>query len=162
KLSIRYINDRFLPDKAIDLIDEAASRAKLKTFTEPTILKTLEDNIQKISAEKEEAIQVQDFEKAAKLRDTERKEKEKLEKKKQEIQVQEKEKEKKIKEKKRKEKEKLEKEKQKWKDKTSKNIKQIGEEDIAEVISNWTGIPAKKISQDENERLKNLENALHE
>ena len=115
KLSIRYINDRFLPDKAIDLIDEAASRAKLKTFTEPTILKTLEDNIQKISAEKEEAIQVQDFEKAAKLRDTERKEKEKLEK-----------------------------EKQKWKDKTSKNIKQIGEEDIAEVISNWTGIPAKK------------------
>ncbi len=133
KLSIRYINDRFLPDKAIDLIDEAASRAKLKTFTEPTILKTLEDNIQKISAEKEEAIQVQDFEKAAKLRDTERKEKEKLEK-----------------------------EKQKWKDKTSKNIKQIGEEDIAEVISNWTGIPAKKISQDENERLKNLENALHE
>ena len=133
KLSIRYINDRFLPDKAIDLIDEASSRAKLKTFTEPTILKTLEDNIQKISAEKEEAIQVQNFEKAAELRDTERKEKEKLEK-----------------------------EKQKWKDKTSKNVKQIGEEDIAEVISNWTGIPAKKISQDENERLKNLENALHE
>ena len=77
KLSARYINDRFLPDKAIDLIDEAASRAKLKTYTEPEILKTLEDSIQKISAEKEEAIQVQEFEKAAELRDTERKEKEK-------------------------------------------------------------------------------------
>jgi len=133
KLSIRYINDRFLPDKAIDIIDEAASKAKLKTFTEPTIIKTLEENIQKITAEKDEAVISQNFEKAAELRDVEKKEKEKLEK-----------------------------EKQKWKDKTSKDVRQISGEDIAEVIANWTGIPTKKISQDENEKLKNLENALHE
>ena len=132
KLSIRYINDRFLPDKAIDLIDEAASRAKLKTYTEPIILKELEEKIQKITSEKEEAIATQNFEKAAELRDIEGQEKEKLEK-----------------------------EKQRWKDKTSKSVKQIGEEEIAEVISSWTGIPAKKISQDENERLKNLEQILH-
>ena len=132
KLSIRYINDRFLPDKAIDLIDEAASRAKLKTYTEPIILKEIEEKIQKITSEKEEAIATQNFEKAAELRDIEGQEKEKLEK-----------------------------EKQKWKDKTSKSVKQIGEEEIAEVISSWTGIPAKKISQDENERLKNLEQILH-
>ena len=131
-LSARYINDRFLPDKAIDLIDEAASRAKLKTFTEPKLIKTLEENIEKITSEKDEAITTQDFEKAAELRDLERKEIQKLEK-----------------------------EKQKWKDKTSKDIKQIGEEEIAEVISSWTGIPTQKISQDENERLKNLEDALH-
>ena len=131
-LSARYINDRFLPDKAIDLIDEAASRAKLKTFTEPKLIKTLEENIEKITSEKDEAITTQDFEKAAELRDLERKEIQKLEK-----------------------------EKQKWKDKTSKDIKQIREEEIAEVISSWTGIPTQKISQDENERLKNLEDALH-
>ena len=133
KLSIRYINDRFLPDKAIDLIDEAASKAKLKTYTEPTNLKEQEDKIQKIASEKEEAIATQNFEKAAQLRDLERKEKEKLEK-----------------------------ERQMWKDKTIKNVKQITEEDIADVISNWTGIPTQKISQDENERLKNLEKSLHE
>ena len=122
-----------MPDKAIDLIDEASSKAKLKTYTEPTSLKEKEDKIQKLTAEKEESIATQNFEKAAELRDQERKEKEELEK-----------------------------EKKKWKDKTIKNVRQITEEDIAEVISTWTGIPAKKISQDENERLKNLENALHE
>ena len=132
KLAIRYINDRFLPDKALDLIDEAASRAKLKTYTEPTTLKELEERIQKINSEKEEAIVTQNFEKAAELRDLERQEKERQEK-----------------------------EKQKWKDKTHKNIKQIGEEEIAEVISNWTGIPVKKLSQNENERLRNLEQILH-
>ena len=133
KLSIRYISDRFLPDKAIDIIDEAASKAKLKTFTEPTVIKNLEEKIQKIMAEKEEAIISQNFEKAAELRDTERNEKEKLEK-----------------------------EKQKWKNKTSKDVKEISAEDISDVIANWTGIPVKKISQDENERLKNLESSLHE
>jgi len=133
KLSIRYINDRFLPDKAIDIIDEAASKAKLKTYTEPTNLKQQEDKIQKIISEKDEAIATQNFEKAAELRDLERKEKEKLEK-----------------------------EKQKWKNKTSKDVKKISAENIAEVISNWTGIPTNKVSQDENERLKKLENALHE
>ncbi len=133
KLSTRYINDRFLPDKAIDLIDEAASRAKLRTYTEPSTLKKRETEIQKITMEKEEAIQTQNFEKAAELRDLERTEKEKLEK-----------------------------EKQKWRDKNSKDVKQITDEEIAEVISNWTGIPAKKLTQDENTRLKNLENTLHE
>ncbi len=133
KLSTRYINDRFLPDKAIDLIDEASSRVRLKTYTQPSNLKELEEKIEKIQKEKEEAIRVQDFEKAAKLRDEEHKKKEELEK-----------------------------EQEKWKNKTTKNIVNITEEDIAEVIASWTGIPAKKISQTETEKLKNLENNLHE
>ncbi|MBQ6991908.1 MAG: ATP-dependent Clp protease ATP-binding subunit [Clostridia bacterium] len=133
KLSNRYINDRFLPDKAIDLIDEASSRVKLKTYTEPDTLKKLEEKIEKVKKEKEEAIQVQDFEKAAKLRDEERTKREELEKK-----------------------------RDKWKEKNIKDIRNITAEDIAEVIGSWTGIPAKKISQDENEKLKNLEKTLHE
>ena len=131
-LSIRYINDRFLPDKAIDLMDEAASRVKMKTYTMPDGLKELEDEIASTDREKEEAIRVQDFEKAATLRD-------------------------KIKE----QKEKLEKEKKKWQNKNSKNVLNLTEEDIAEVISSWTGIPVQKITQDENEKLKHLEETLH-
>ena len=126
KLSSRYITDRYLPDKAIDLIDEASSKAKLKTYTEPDIIKKLKEKVEKICKEKEEAVQVQDFEKAAELRDKEHKEKEKLEK-----------------------------EKQKWNDKNIKSVRNITSEDIADVIANWTGIPAKQISTDENERLKN-------
>ncbi len=133
KLSTRYINDRYLPDKAIDLIDEASSRVRLKTYTQPSNLKELEEKIEKMQKEKEEAIRVQDFEKAAKLRDEEHKKKEELAK-----------------------------EQEKWKNKTTKNIVNITGEDIAEVISNWTGIPAKKINQTETEKLKNLENNLHE
>ena len=133
KMSTRYIPDRFLPDKAIDLIDEAASRAKLKTYTEPKTLKTLEEKIQKLTMEKDEAIAIQNFEKAAELRDLEQSEKEKFEE-----------------------------EKQKWKDKNCKSVKQISTEEIAEVISNWTGIPTQKITQDENEKLKNLEQILHQ
>lgn len=132
KLSVRYVNDRLLPDKAIDIIDEAASRKKLKTYTEPNNLKEKEEQLEKLTAEKEESIQVQNFEKAAELRDLINTEREKLEK-----------------------------EKQKWKDKTNKNIKEIVEEDIAEVISSWTGIPIQKVSQNENEKLKNLEDNLH-
>ena len=128
ELSIRYITDRFLPDKAIDLIDEAASRVKLKTYTEPQSFKKMEERIQKISKEKEEAIFTQDFEKAAQLRDLEKNETEVLIK-----------------------------EKSKWKDKNSIKIEQIGESEITEVISSWTGIPVQKISQDENEKLKSLE-----
>ena len=131
-LSIRYINDRFLPDKAIDLMDEAASRVKMKTYTMPDGLKELEEEIASTDREKEEAIRVQDFEKAATLRD-------------------------KIKE----QKEKLEKEKKKWQNKNSKNVLNLTEEDIAEVISSWTGIPVQKITQDENEKLKHLEETLH-
>ena len=130
--SVRYINDRFLPDKAVDLIDEAASRVRMKTYTEPDEIKVLEESIEKIEKEKEEAIKVQDFEKAAKLRDKEHKQKEKLEK-----------------------------SKTKWKDKNTKTVSIITEEEIAEVIASWTGIPVNKISENENEKLKNLEKALH-
>ena len=133
KMSIRYINDRFLPDKAIDLIDEAASRAKLKTYTEPENLKKLEEEIEEVGKDKEEAVRLQNFEKAAKLRDKQKELKEKYEK-----------------------------EQKKWKNKKTKAITNITEENIAEVIANWTGIPAKKITEDENARLKNLEKNLHE
>ena len=132
-LSIRYINDRFLPDKAIDLIDEAASKVRMKAYTEPNSIKKLEEELLNIEKEKEESIQTQDFEKAANLRDRQREAQEKLEK-----------------------------EKQKWKNKNSKEIITLSGEDIADVISSWTRIPAKKITQDENEKLKNLENVLHE
>ncbi len=133
KLSSRYINDRFLPDKAIDLIDEASSKVRLKTYTEPDKIKKLEEKIEKLEKEKEEAIAVQDFEKAAELRDKEHKEKDKLEK-----------------------------EKGSWKDKNAKDVRNITSEDIAEVIASSTGIPAQKINQNENEKLKNLEKTLHE
>ena len=131
-LSVRYINDRFLPDKAIDLVDEAASRVRMKTYTVPDSLKKLEDKISDLDKEKEEAIRVQDFEKAAVLRDDENKAKDELQK-----------------------------AKEKWHNKNSKNVVTLTEEDIADVVSNWTGIPVKKISQDENEKLKNLEEELH-
>ena len=133
KMSIRYINDRYLPDKAIDLIDEAASRAKLKTFTEPDSLKKLQEEIEKVENEKEEAVRIQKFEKAASLRDKQKELKEKYEK-----------------------------EQKKWQNKNDKTITNITEENVAEVISSWTGIPAKKITEDENARLKNLEKTLHE
>ena len=109
KLSSRYINDRFLPDKAIDLVDEASSKVRLKTYTEPDKIKKLEEKIDKLGKEKEEAIQVQDFEKAAELRDKEHKEKEKLEK-----------------------------EKTLWKEKNIKDVRNITAEDIAEVIASST------------------------
>lgn len=132
KLSIRYVNDRFLPDKAIDLIDEASSKARLRTYTEPDGLKELQEEIEKTKNEKEEAVLNQKFEKAAELRDTEKALRDKFEK-----------------------------EQNKWKNKNTKSIVTITEENIAEVIANWTGIPAKKITEDENEKLKNLEKELH-
>ncbi len=132
-MSVRYINDRFLPDKAIDLIDEAASRAKLKTYTEPDNLKELEEQIEEAKKDKEEAVRTQKFEKAAALRDKEKELKEQYQN-----------------------------EQKKWKNKNNKQVTNIAEENIAEVISNWTGIPASKITEDENIRLKNLEKNLHE
>lgn len=132
KLSIRYVNDRFLPDKAIDLIDEASSKARLRTYTEPDGLKELQEEIEKTKNEKEEAVLNQKFEKAAELRDTEKALRDKFEK-----------------------------EQNKWKNKNTKSIVTITEENIADVIANWTGIPAKKITEDENEKLKNLEKELH-
>ena len=131
-LSIRYINDRFLPDKAIDLMDEAASRVKMRTYTMPDSIKEIEEKIATLDRDKEEAIRVQDFEKAATLRDKENEQKDKLEK-----------------------------EKKKWQNKNSKNVMSLTDEDIAEVIASWTGIPVQKITQDENEKLKHLEKTLH-
>ena len=128
KMSVRYITDRFLPDKAIDLIDEAASRVKMKTYTVPDNLKEIEEKLESLSKEKDEAIRTQDFEKAASIRDKEHTTKEKLEK-----------------------------EKKKWENKNSKSVTTLTEDDIAEVISSWTNIPVKKITQDENEKLKNLD-----
>ena len=132
-LSERYINDRFLPDKAIDLIDEASSKARLQTYTEPESLKDMQEEIDRISKDKEEAVRGQKFEKAASLRDEEKALREKYEK-----------------------------EEKKWKNQNTKKVITITEENIADVISLWTGIPAKKISEDENERLRNLEKTLHE
>ena len=133
ELSTRYINDRFLPDKAIDLVDEAASRVKMRTYTQPDTLKKLEEEISAMNKEKDDAIRVQDFEKAAGLRDK--------------IKV---------------EKEKLQKEKEKWESKNTKSITTLTEEDIAEVVASWTGVPVKKLTQTENEKLRNLEQTLHQ
>ncbi len=133
ELSTRYINDRFLPDKAIDLIDEAASRVKMRTFKEPDSLKKMEEKIAALDKEKEEAIRVQDFEKAASLRDKEKEAKEKLQK-----------------------------EKEKWESKNTKSVTTLTKEDIAEVVSGWTGVPVQKLTQSENEKLKNLEKTLHQ
>ena len=132
ELSSRYINDRFLPDKAIDLIDEAASKVRMKSYTEPESFKGIKDEIEKLDKEKEEAIRVQNFEKAAKLRDKENSKKKELEDAKKE-----------------------------WENKNSKKISTLKEEDIANVIASWTGIPVTKVSQTENDKLKNLEEKLH-
>ena len=132
-LSVRYITDRFLPDKAIDLIDEAASQVRMKIFTEPDEIKTLEEKLEIISKEKEEAIYNQEFEKAAKLRDNEQQTREKLE---EEI--------------------------TKWRKAKNKDITEIGEENIAQIISKWTGIPAQRLTEDENQKLQHLEDKLHE
>ena len=132
-LSVRYINDRFLPDKAIDLIDEAASKARLKAYIEPQKIKDLQDEIKNIEKDKNEAIRSQKFEKAAELRDKEKELKQKFEK-----------------------------ENEKWKNKNTKKIINITEENIEEIISKWTGIPTEKINDNENEKLKNLEKSLHE
>ena len=132
-LSSRYINDRFLPDKAIDLIDEASSKVKLKSFIEPEYLKNMEKELDKITKEKEEAINTQNYERAAKLRDYEN---ELIDK--------------------------LEKENDSWKNKNNKKVINIEKEDIEMVISKWTGIPTYKITESENEKLKNLEKSLHE
>ncbi len=132
KLSVRYITDRFLPDKAIDLIDEASSAARIKVLTPPQEIKDIEDIIGKIRKEKDDAISAQDFEKAAALRDAERAHKENLEAKKDE-----------------------------WKEQTSSRSVEVTSEDIASKISLWTGIPVSKVAETEGEKLKNLESLLH-
>ena len=132
KLSQRYISDRFLPDKAIDLIDEASSRVRVRTLMTPPDLKELEASITSIVAQKKQAIKDQDFEKAAQLRD---KEKQLL-----------------------KEKREIEEQKSRSK-KTNKEI--VDENDIAEILSNWTGVPVYKLTSTESSKLMNMEDDLH-
>lgn len=133
KLSDRYISDRFLPDKAIDLIDEAASKVRLSANTAPQDLKALEKELEKIQQEKQAAVSEQDFETAAKLRDAERKTKEELEQM-----------------------------KEQWNKEKGADTNTVTEEDIAAVVSSWTGIPVSRLAEEETERLLRLEEILHE
>ncbi|SHJ89853.1 ATP-dependent Clp protease ATP-binding subunit [Paramaledivibacter caminithermalis] len=131
ELSHRYITDRFLPDKAVDLIDEAASKVRLDNVTQPEDLKDLEDKLERIKKEKEEAVINQNYEKAAELRDEEKNILQELQDK-----------------------------KENWK--ANRNEKsQVGEEEIAGVVSSWTGIPVNKLAQEESQRLLNMEEILH-
>ena len=132
KLSIRYITDRYLPDKAIDLIDESASKIRTRKFIEPDGIKKLQEEIEKIEKEKEEAIYNQQFERAANLRDREK-----------EIMEQ------------------LNENINKWEKQKNLDITEIREENIAEVISKWTGIPIQRLNENENEKMLHLEENLH-
>lgn len=133
KMSARYIADRYLPDKAIDLIDEAASRVRLKAFTAPPNLKEMELEIKRLKDEKASAVRSQDYENAAKIRDKEN-----------EIQTL------------------LDEEKEKWKNSSSHDVKQVEVEDIANIVSQWSGIPVTQLTKEESERLLNMEQILHE
>lgn len=133
RLSSRYINDRFLPDKAIDLIDEASSKVRLTTFVEPADIQDLMKDIEALEQQKEAAIKAEAYEKAGEI------------KKKQE-----------------KKREKIEKVRAKWqKEKVSKKLV-VGEGEIADVVSGWTKIPVRKLEEEESERLMKLESILHE
>lgn len=132
KLSARYINDRFLPDKAIDLIDEGASKVRLSSCAPPDDLKTLESEISALQAEKEDAIKSQEFERAAGIRDKIG-EKTKL----------------------------LEEKKQEWHAKNAHASGEVTEETIAEIVSSWTGVPVAQLTEEESERLLRLEDELH-
>ncbi|MBO0995802.1 ATP-dependent protease ATP-binding subunit ClpC [Bacillus sp. SD088] len=132
QLSDRYISDRFLPDKAIDLIDEAGSKVRLRSYTTPPNLKELELKLETTRKEKDAAVQSQEFEKAASLRDTEQRLREKLEK-----------------------------TKKTWKEKQGQENSEVTMEDIAQVVSSWTGVPVSKIAATETEKLLKLEEILH-
>jgi len=131
-LSDRYITDRFLPDKAIDLIDEAASKVRLQGFISPPELQEMEKKIESLNKEKEAAIISQEFEKAAMLRDEEQKIKKELEA-----------------------------YKDKWDQEKIKNKQNVTEEEVAQVVSSWTGIPVSQLAKEESERLLNMEEILH-
>ena len=133
KLSVRYVTGRFLPDKAIDVIDEACSRVRLSTLTTPPDLKQMEDEITAITAKKEEAVKGQDYENAAKLRDEEKNKREVLEARRKE-----------------------------WSEQQTKTHGAVTEDDIAAVISGWTGIPVAQMTEDEGQRLLHLEDTLHQ
>ncbi|HLS35981.1 MAG TPA: ATP-dependent Clp protease ATP-binding subunit [Bacillota bacterium] len=132
-LSERYITDRFLPDKAIDLIDEAGSKVRLKSYTAPPKLKDLEQKLEEVQKEKDAAVHAQEFETAASLRDQEQKLIEKVEE-----------------------------TKKKWRTKQEKADDKVTAEDIASVVSIWTGVPVSRLTKTESERLLNMEEVLHE
>lgn len=132
KMSARYIGDRYLPDKAIDLVDEAASRVRLKAHTAPPDLKALEVKLKVLAEEKASAVNAQDFEAAAKLRDEEK-----------ELAA------------------KLEETKNTWQEQSSRSTGEVGEQDIAQIVSSWTGIPVVQLSQEESQRLLHMEEELH-
>ncbi len=133
-LSDRYISDRFLPDKAIDLIDEAASRVRIRSYTAPPDLKQIEEKLTNLRTEKEAAVRNQEFEQAAELRDQERKIKEKLTELKKE-----------------------------WEQQIgTADLSMVTDEDVAYIVSSWTGIPVKKLAEEESARLLNLEQILHQ
>ena len=132
ELADRYISDRFLPDKAIDLIDEAASRARIKSMTAPPVYRELEEEIETTRRDKEAAIEAQEFEKAANLRDKERQ----LTNKKRELEEQ-------------------------WRSGESGERPEIGEEEIADIVSMWTGIPVFKLTEAETQKLMRMEEELH-
>jgi len=133
KLSVRYISDRFLPDKAIDLIDEASSRVRLANYVLPDELKQKESHMEELIKEKEEAINAQEYEKAARLRDQEQKLRDEIEN-----------------------------ERKEWTSKRTLQGGSVGEEEIAVIVSSWTGIPVSKLATEESERLVHLENILHQ
>ena len=132
KLSSRYISDRFLPDKAIDLIDEAGSRVKLRSYTPPRDIRELEDEIKTVSAEKTASVNAQDFEGAAKLRD---KEKEMTDR--------------------------LKALKEQWHESNRHAGGEVTPEEIAEIVSGWTGIPATTLTEEEGQKLLRLEEEMH-
>ena len=133
-LSDRYITDRFLPDKAIDLIDEAASRVRIRNYTAPPDLKEMEEKLETLRSEKEAAVRNQEFEKAAKLRDQEHKYKEEL------VEL-----------------------KKEWEQKIgTSDQSMVTEEDVSYIVASWTGIPVKRLVEEESERLLKLEKILHE
>ncbi|MBR4282615.1 MAG: ATP-dependent Clp protease ATP-binding subunit, partial [Clostridia bacterium] len=133
KLSSRYISDRFLPDKAIDLVDEASSKVRLKNLTPPTDIKDLEEKIKHLSAEKTASVNAQDFEGAAKLRDEERKLTADLENMKEE-----------------------------WKKSLENCGGEVTEKEISEIVSGWTGVPVSQLTEEESTRLLRMESELHE
>lgn len=132
RLSSRYIRDRFLPDKAIDLMDEAASKLRMKNLTAPPDMKSKEEEIKRVAGEKENAVRNQDFEKAATLRDKEK------------VLASE-----------------LEEMKKNWNSESGKEKLTLTAEDIEDVVTQTTGIPVKKLVHEESERLLNMENILH-
>ncbi|QIN78056.1 AAA domain-containing protein [Rubrobacter marinus] len=134
ELGDRYISDRFLPDKAIDLVDEAASKMRIKTMASPPYYKEVDDELSEVRGQKEAAIDGQEFEKAARLRDTERR----LALKRRELE-------------------------QNWREGSGDggHTASIGEDEIAEIVSMWTGIPVKKMTEEESERLLKMEDELH-